>query len=96
MSNQTQPCETSQSAVRGGALQRGATSRFAYDTWGRLATRAQGGYAAEYGYRYGSRLHEATSNFPSEEDVTFVGTGLVLQWWIALEGCMLRDCLDSD
>jgi RHS repeat-associated protein len=35
MSNQTQHCETSQSAVRGGALQRGATIDFAYYTWWR-------------------------------------------------------------
>jgi hypothetical protein len=35
MSNRTQHCETSQSAVRGGALQRGATIDFAYYTWWR-------------------------------------------------------------
>jgi RHS repeat-associated protein len=35
MSNQTQHCEVSQSAVRGGALQRGATIDFAYYTWWR-------------------------------------------------------------
>jgi RHS repeat-associated protein len=35
MSNQTPHCEVSQSAVRGGALQRGATIDFAYYTWWR-------------------------------------------------------------
>jgi RHS repeat-associated protein len=72
MTDQTRHDRTSQSADAVGAVQRGATTKFAYDDWGRLAARAQGGYyAAEYGYRYGSRLHEATSNFPGEEDVTF-------------------------
>jgi RHS repeat-associated protein len=71
MTDQTRHDRTSQSAAAVGALQRGETTTLAYDAWGRLAARAQGGYAAEYGYRYGSRLHEATSNFPSEEDVTF-------------------------
>lgn len=51
-------------------LNAGTSETRTYDAWGRLAARARGGYAAEYGYRYGSRLHEATSNFPSEEDVT--------------------------
>jgi RHS repeat-associated protein len=72
MTDQTRHDRTSQSAAAVGAVQRGATTKFAYDAWGRLAARAQGGYyAAEYGYRNGSRLHEATSNFPGEEDVTF-------------------------
>jgi RHS repeat-associated protein len=35
MSNQAPHCETSQSAVRVGALQRGATIDFGYDTWWR-------------------------------------------------------------
>jgi RHS repeat-associated protein len=35
MSNQTYHCETSQSAVRGGALQRGATIDFGFDAWWR-------------------------------------------------------------
>jgi len=41
-----------------------------YDNWGRLATRAQGSYSASYAYRYGSKLYQATSNFPNESNVT--------------------------
>ena len=42
-----------------------------YDNWGRLATRAQGSYSASYAYRYGSKLYQATSNFPGESNVSF-------------------------
>ncbi len=42
-----------------------------YDSWGRLATRAQGTYSATYGYRYGGRLYNFTSNFPGEAAATF-------------------------
>ncbi len=40
-------------------------------SWGRLATRTQGTYSATYGYRYGGRLYNFTSNFPGEAAATF-------------------------
>jgi len=52
-------------------LNAGTPETRTYDPWGRLATRAQGAYSAAYGYRYGSRLYQATSNFPGESNVTY-------------------------
>ncbi|MBW7865661.1 MAG: hypothetical protein H3C30_14770 [Candidatus Hydrogenedentes bacterium] len=49
---------------------RGTPETRTYDSWGRLATRAQGTYSATYGYRYGGRLYNFTSNFPGEAAAT--------------------------
>jgi len=54
----------------GMTLNGGTAETRTYDGWGRLASRAQGSYAASYGYRYGGRLHTFTSNFPGEAGAT--------------------------
>jgi len=54
----------------GMTLNGGTPETRTYNAWGRLATRAQGSYAASYAYRYGGRLYSQTSNFPGEGNVT--------------------------
>jgi RHS repeat-associated protein len=44
---------------------------FYYDDWGRMISKDQGDYAANYEYRYGDKLKSVTSNFPDEADVTY-------------------------
>ncbi|MBI2425912.1 MAG: RHS repeat-associated core domain-containing protein [Candidatus Hydrogenedentes bacterium] len=44
----------------------GVTTSFTYDDWGRLSTKTQGSYEAEYFYRYGDKLKMVTSTFPGE------------------------------
>ena len=46
--------------------QGGVTTNFSYDAWGRQTQKTRSGSTATYGYRYGQRLHEVTSNFPGE------------------------------
>ena len=65
----------------GMTLNGGTAETRTYDGWGRLASRAQGSYAASYGYRYGGRLHAFTSNFPGEAGATlqYRGDGRLYQ-----------------
>ena len=49
----------------------GTEMTFTYDAWGRTATKAMGGKSAQYGYRYGSKLYELSSDFFDEDNVTF-------------------------
>jgi RHS repeat-associated protein len=49
----------------------GVTTTMTYDDWGRLAARGDGTHDATYGYRYGSMLHNVTSDFPGEGNVTY-------------------------
>jgi len=44
---------------------------FFYDSWGRMISKDQGDYGANYEYRYGDKLYKITSNFPLEADVTY-------------------------
>ncbi len=44
---------------------------FYYDDWGRMISKDQGDYGANYEYRYGDKLKSVTSNFPDEADVTY-------------------------
>ena len=44
---------------------------FFYDSWGRMISKDQGAYGADYEYRYGDKLKSVTSNFPNEANVTY-------------------------
>jgi hypothetical protein len=44
---------------------------FFYDDWGRMISKDQGAYGADYEYRYGDKLRSVTSNFPGEGNVTY-------------------------
>jgi RHS repeat-associated protein len=54
--------------TRGGE---GTDTLFYYDDWGRMISKDQGDYAANYEYRYGNKLYKVTSTFPLEANVTY-------------------------
>ena len=49
----------------------GSTITYTYDAMGRTTEKALGGKAAEYAWRYDSKLHTVTSDFPDEGNVSY-------------------------
>jgi RHS repeat-associated protein len=49
----------------------GVTTTMTYDDWGRLEERDDGTHTATYAYRYGTKLHSVTSDFPGEGSVAY-------------------------
>lgn len=47
------------------------TQTFGFDDWGRMTSKSRGSFSATYGYAYGDKLIDVTSNFPGEGGVSY-------------------------
>ncbi len=78
-----------------------AVTTYSYDAWGRLLSRTQGAYTANYEWRFGDKLKTITSSFPGEAASVAYNydglgkrrnrtTGTGMTWWRSgVEGKLL-------